>query len=252
MLKFCLICFTGLLLLSPCCFADAKPNATKNPQPSTNHWLVMAGIGAGDYYDGTKGSRYSLSTTEIDSLEQKSQQHSLYFLFSAAYLFHIASPWFSGLSLGPVVYYQPGQFKGEVYQFELPNLNNFKYTYRVKPINVYLEANLFFAPLFHQHVKPFILIGGGTSFARLNYEEHTTPSSPPTGTLSSRSTWDKHSAYEYGAGLLAHFNKHWFATLRYVHQQVGHVGVRGQSLQHAINVNLNNNSGYITVGYGFY
>lgn len=255
-----------LPLLSQAAVAS-KPVNSQQHRPMQNAlngqddgWLVQGGLGSGQYVDPTNHDRFRISSFEVDSLAEHSKPAYLYFYLGAQYIHHLhfgpRFNWLSAFGVGPSIYYQPGNFYGEVYQFQLPSLNNYFYKYKVNPINVYLEADLYFHPLFNHRVTPYIFVGGGSNVVRMSYGEVVTPAAaalgvPASSAIGRQSEWQGLVAYEVGAGFNVALPDNMFVALRYVFQDsvTGELSVTGAVTP--LKVSLMNNSGYILLGYHF-
>lgn len=225
---------------------------------SSTQTVIFGGVGTGNYFTGTKNSQVVISDSETDTLLQLHQSHPPDYLLGFQYSYPITlgriRDLFSDITLGPVVYYQPSIFSGQVYQHGTPILNNYTYRSTIDPFNVYFESDFNFHSFWKHHIAPFIILGIGDSIDLITYNDFAVPGIPTSSEVHLKNTTDQNFAFEVGAGLQMNITPTWFIVGRYVYQDIvnaetrtaGNIGV-----QSPININLNSHSGYIVLGHSF-
>lgn len=109
---------------------------------------------------------------------------------------------------------------GHVYQFNMPEFENYTYKLKLNSNRVMADVDLDFHPILN--IIPFIEGGIGGAVTQVSY--NSAPIAPvegPNFTLPSRSTWT--FAYQAGAGLKYVVSNHFALSFHYLYADMGNV-----------------------------
>lgn len=242
-----LLCQTLLFCGVAAAFTLPQPSDTFHHE-NRNRWQLFAGTEYSDYFSNTQGKSFVVDSVETDSLEQFSHAHNLGSLLGMQRILkHQRGR--SSIALGVTIYYNTADFTGEVRQFEDPDLNNYTYSYRAKPIDSVFETT-FFLPIQSRCLKPYFLAGAGISSIYLDYEDTPKPG-VPAGSGLVMTQWRALPVVEVGAGLQLNVDARFFISTRYAYQYRGTTIVTGSGITGRIPINLNMQKVDLIAGFRF-
>ncbi len=196
----------------------------------SNPIVIEAGAGLSHTSHATDGASVVVSDIQTDNLKEQSQGNIGTYYFSIHQAFSLKKPKFIRLiSVGPSFYYQQPEYNGVVYGFGLPNINDYVYTLKNRNIDALLESKIYF-PAFNggDAYAPYILLGAGFNFARVNYQEAVQQGQesfvdPSSNDYNLPTHYLTKFAYDLGAGVRFHLSQHWGLALSYVYLHNGNL-----------------------------
>lgn len=196
-----------------------------NPQ-NLSAWQFQLGGGLYNTDQGTKGSSIAISTVETDSLIQKNKN---YFPLLATSLRKKIKTAKGSWYVGPSLYYHNQRFSGDVYQFTLPSLNNYSYTYKSTVIDAVMGSEYILPQKFKN--LNFVISGGlGLTRAKSNYSETAKGNISSRSTRSTNSKIDVGFLYELGAGIVMPIKKDTALNVKYLFQNRNNKRTSKQSI----------------------
>ncbi|MCX7121115.1 MAG: hypothetical protein NTZ67_04995 [Gammaproteobacteria bacterium] len=229
-----IILFLIIFMSSILAYAEKMPAA---------QYEIWSGAGYINYFTGTDGASFYPTKSEKDSLLQSEMKNN------AGYFLGVNKK-VKAMSVGMMVRYDPTTFSGEVYQYDEPGENAYKYQYSVAPISVMLESSFFFLKIKKWHLSSFIITGIGLTKVKLTYNE-VAQKSLPADSAKTVTDWQTTPDFAIGAGLRWDLRKNYFVNLQYLYQYRGDISAEGNSLVQGVPVNLNEGSVDFIVGYRF-
>lgn len=143
-------------------------------------------------------------------------------------------PYFSHLLFEANVYQSFTTLKGDVWQFGLPEFNNYNFRAPVTSTRLMFDVKPeFFA---WNSISPYAILGAGAVWNTLSYREQVTGVGIPAGSallLSKHTT--SHFAWEAGAGFSVSLSNRLSATAEYVYAFLGH-GFPGHHPANGVNL----------------
>ncbi len=163
---------------------------------------------------------FQISEYDTDALHGFNQNHFTSFNASIKGIFNIAeNNYLHLIAIGPSVYYQKNQYKGDVWELELPQFNNYTYKFVSESVPILLEGDMYFQPLF-KHLELFVTLGMGLAVNHLEYTDTPGDNIPANSSLKLNKQ-NINFAADIGAGVAYTFNSHWSASLRYNYMYLG-------------------------------
>lgn len=208
-----------------------RPVTSVYPVPQSSYPELSVFVG-GSYIPNTiKGQTLQLMPYEIgpyaDTFSNQSSAGAFSFGVDAKYRFMLHAPslendYVDALGAG-IDFFQITDFNqtGKVFQFNMPEFQNYTYTLGLNNIRIMADFDLDFHPIW-QYFIPFI--EGGIGGARTIVSYNSVPISPvisPNFTLVNEASWN--FAYQVGAGLKYAATQHLALSLRYLYANMGTV-----------------------------
>lgn len=213
-------------------------------------YIASVNIGLTNYIN-RPASSFVISPCDTDTLHDYSQNYYPSWEFSVKRTFLItAVDWLSYFDVGPAVYYQKDRFKGDVWELNLPQFNNYRYAATAESASILAEGDLFFQHVF-QIFYPFLSFGMGVALTDLDYHDEARPRIQQNSDLHV-SAGNFNFIYQIGAGISMPFNPRWIGNLHYSYIHVGEVNTGMEtniSLQQSIRLKLNSHNLFFGVSY---
>jgi len=163
---------------------------------------------------------FQISEYDTDALHGFNQNHFSSFNASIKGIYNIpCNNYLRSIAIGPSVSYQKNQFKGDVWELELPEFNNYTYKFVSESVPILLEGDIYFQPLFN-YLAPFITLGMGMAVNHIAYNDTPGDNIPANSSLKLNRE-NINFAADVGAGVAYTINKHWSASLRYNYMYLG-------------------------------
>jgi len=208
--RFCLI-----LLL----FAKAANTA------SIKHWdfkdIEISGAGGGDWYQ-RQDTSLIVSPFETDSDKTLHSSFQSSWKIGLGYsFFENAFPYLNRLLLGLNVYQTSTTLSGAVWQYGLPQFNNYHFKAPIKSTRLMLDLRPGF---FNWHsMEPYVILGVGVAWNSMSYTETATTSDVNANSAMSLSRSTTSSlAWNFGAGYKVALTDKLSADLEYIYAILGH------------------------------
>lgn len=239
------------LLMIP--FYTASAATTKIiSSPQLHKYVVQVGVGAPIFVTDSDGKRLVISDIETDTLRQFSDQRLPIFHLGFDRIFYLHRFYNSSVSIGPHWYFQQISYKGRVYQFGLPLLNN--YAYKLKnSINDILAEARWQTQFCDGLIRPFVIFGLGLGVISSKYDDYANPDIP--GGEIHISDDQTNLAVEGGVGVDFSLSDHIDLGLRYVYLYNGDANLgpstSGRGLVQSFKLNTDSNAFILNLGYKF-
>lgn len=117
---------------------------------------------------------------------------------------------------------------GNVWQYQLPQFNNYNFHAPITSTRLMLDAK---PSLFtYHHLSPYVVIGAGVGWNTMSYQENVTGAGvDPRSFLSLRNHTNTNFAYDLGAGLNADINKQLTLSLEFIYTNLGNAAPSNSS-----------------------
>lgn len=117
-------------------------------------------------------------------------------------------------------YYTAADAKGIVWQYELPQFNNYYFKAAINSTRMMIDAK---PGLFHWHgITPYAVVGIGAAMNHVIYKESVAASDAnPASIIKLHNNLTAHFAYEVGAGLQYNLNDDWAIFAQYLYADLG-------------------------------
>lgn len=130
-------------------------------------------------------------------------------------------PYFNHLLLEMNVYHESATAKGSVWQYKLPQFNN--YNFRAPLSSTRLMFDVKPGLFTWSRVSPYLILGVGATWNGVSYHEVASQADiDPASALSLSRKTNTHVAWDAGAGLKVALSDCLFATAEYVYAFLGH------------------------------
>lgn len=241
-------------------FAPKGYSQEKSLFAMPSEWDIYAGLTLPFYSDGTNNAvsvpNPAISPGEVDYLVQTSDSTSngVVIGIDRAWMFANADKTtVKGFSLGVMFDTGPVTFSGSVNQTfpgqGIPNYSFYNYTYRAKPNDVALDADLYPFEIKALHLLPYLFVGGGFSAINLTYNQIPVANSGFTPVSASESVTRPLGLI--GVGLRCNPTQHLFLKVQYLYHYRGSATLNNNQLQSGPAVQLNSQTVDFLAGLSF-
>lgn len=191
---------------------------------STSHAAVEVTVAGGPNWLNTNDTEVVISSFETDEVLVNQIANSPLWKVGVGYPIFENNPeknhFLKRLLLELNLYHTHGTFKGDVWQFELPEFNN--YGFQAPFTSTRLMLDLKPVLLTYREFSTYIIVGIGVTSNTLEYKETVTEIGvDPNSALSLEKERQYKFAYEAGLGLRAAITQHLNASLEYLYASLG-------------------------------
>lgn len=215
MIKIKRICFFPLFLLSFVTPAFAH-------QSSNNFEISVAG---GANWMQANNSSYVISPYETDRLVVNHIANNAVWKAGVGYHFFAEKlkqqTFLDDLLLELNYYHSSATMRGNVWQYQLPQFNNYSFAAPITSNRLMLDVkpNLFTC----YHFSPYAIFGAGITWNKMSYTEAATGIDvDPASSAALKNQTTTHAAYDLGAGVRFDLNSHFGVFAEYLYTNLGH------------------------------
>jgi opacity protein-like surface antigen len=138
---------------------------------------------------------------------------------------------FNALLLELNVYHSSGKIKGDVWQYRLPQFNNYKFNAPINSTRLMIDAKP--GLLTWKSISPYPILGIGAAWNHIAYHESLRGIRIPSNSnlyLSSKTT--THVSYDLGFGARVGISEHITTSIEYLYTYLGNMTPSGRSDNH--------------------
>lgn len=213
--------WSTLLLLANCAYAGSMGEATS----SIHHKNLQVSLAGGANWYNVQNTSLVISPFETDSARVNSistggawKAGVGYYLFEET----LANrPYLHHLLLEANVYQTFTTLRGNVWQFELPEFNNYNFRAPITSSRLMLDVKPSLFTL--DRISPYAILGVGVTWNTVSYRETGTGAGvDPNSVLSLSRNTTSQVAWDVGAGLNLAITNYLSATAEYIYSFLGH------------------------------
>lgn len=212
-----------LCLLGFSCFSNTNAVFAAN-LPLSMSAIQVSAAGGVDWIN-TNNTNLIITAFETDSVKVRHTQYgAVWKLGVGAYFFQnvlCCHQYLNQLLLELNYYHSEATIDGDVWQYELPQFNN--YSFRAPHASDRLMLDLKPTLFTWQHFSPYAILGAGFTWNKLSYRERVTGVGvDPTSFLSIGKNTTTNLAYDLGFGIKVDIQCNVSASLEYLYTYLGH------------------------------
>lgn len=162
----------------------------------------------------TRDTHIDISAVETDSVRINSTNTNGTWKFGAGYFLFA-----NRLLLELNVYGASNTIKGEVWQYELPQFDNYRFTAPISSTRLMLDVKP--TVITWHKISPYPIVGVGATWNEVSYKERAMPGIDPSSELSLSQHTELQLAWDLGVGLSVEVSETVSLTAEYVYAFLG-------------------------------
>lgn len=224
------------IFLSSCIIANSSWAGAMGDVVEAPHVFEWSVAGGANWIH-SNSPQLVISSFEVDRLHPNNDQVASLWKVGLGYDALVPQlhdrQFFNRLLLELNVYYTSPKLKGDVWQYQLPQFNNYTYSASLSNIRLMLDAK---PHVFAYHdVSLYGIFGIGAMFNNISYTEQISAAGvPPASNLVLKSQSQTNFGYDLGVGLRKKLTERFDVSLEYVYAYLGKVSPSGVQLQNTV------------------